>query len=106
MPEHPGERDLAQGNATRLGDLPAEPLDHADVRLEIVAAEDGLAEGHAVAAPVAGGVREGRRGGENPGEKTVTERAGAHDAHTVGEAGRERRLLLAAAEQWIAPLGG
>jgi len=39
--EHPGQSDLTQGHAARLGDFAAKPLDHADVRLEIVAAEDG-----------------------------------------------------------------
>src|SRR5262245_9142265 len=28
VPEHPGERDLAQRHAARLGDLALEPLDH------------------------------------------------------------------------------
>src|SRR5207245_5198639 len=101
--EPQGRRGLAHRRAPRRGDLAADPLDHADVRLEIVRAEDGLTECHAVGAPVAGGV-ERRRRGEGAGEQAVTEGAIAHDADAVGEAGPKRLPLLAPVEHVIADL--
>ena len=58
--EHPRQRDLAHGSPRGSATSLTQALDHADVGLEIVAAEDRLAEGHAVAAPVTRGI-EGRR---------------------------------------------
>src|SRR5262245_27910816 len=104
VPEHPGERDLAQRHAAVLGDFPAQPLDHGDVGLEVLAAEDRLAERHTATPPVARGLAEIRRGREGAGEQAVTERAVAHDADTVLEAGRKRFLLLAPIEHVVAHL--
>src|SRR5262245_10783355 len=104
IPEHPGERDLAQRYAARLGDLASEPLDHGDVGLEIVAAEDRLAEGHTAAPPVARGLAEIGGGREGAGEQAVTERAVAHDANALGETRRKRLSLLAPVEHVVAHL--
>src|SRR5207245_4795319 len=67
-------------------------------------AEDRLAEGHAATTPVAGRIAEVRRSREGAGEQAVTERAVAHDADTVGEAPRERLVLLAPIEHVVAHL--
>src|SRR5262245_4514534 len=104
VPEHPGERDLAQRHAARLGDLAAEPLDHRDVGLEVLAAEDRLAECHAATPPVARGLAEARRGREGTGQEAVPERAVTHDANALAKAGRKRLPLLAPVEHVVAHL--
>src|SRR5262249_35405971 len=71
--EPPRQRDLAQRPPARLGDLLAEAIDHADVGLEVLAPEDRLAERHAAAAPVAGGLTEVGRRGEGSREQAVAE---------------------------------
>src|SRR5437764_148781 len=54
-------------------------------------------------APVARGVA-GAGGGEGAGEAAVPEGAVAHDTDAVGEAGRERLVLLAPVQHVIAHL--
>src|SRR5262249_42735293 len=93
MTEHPGEGDLAQRHAPRVGDLAAEPLHHGDIRPEVVAAKDRLPEGHAVASPVVPRI-EARGGSECAGQETMAQRAVAHDADAVGEAVRKRLYFL------------
>src|SRR5499426_3811619 len=104
MSQDPRQRDLAQRHASRLGDLAPDSLGDGHVRAEVVAAEDGLAEGDAVATPVARGIEAGR-GGEGAREQAVAERAVAHDPDAFLETVREGLVLLAPVEHVITHLG-